>query len=39
LLVERRGTPTVIVLGAIGVCIVGLNFWRLLRIKTARLRA
>ncbi len=39
LLVERRGTPTVIVLGAIGVCTVGLNFWRLLRIKTARSHA
>lgn len=31
LLVERIGTATVIVIGALGVCAVGLNFWRLQR--------
>lgn len=35
ILVEQRGTPAVIVIGAIGVCTVGLNFWRLLRVKLA----
>ena len=34
MLVERSGTPAVIVIGAIGVCAVGLNFWRMQRPAT-----
>ena len=38
LLVERSGTAAVIVIGAIGVCLVGLNFWRLQRPSRRCLR-
>jgi predicted MFS family arabinose efflux permease len=38
MLVERSGTAAVIVIGAVGVCVVGLNFWRLQRPARRHLR-